>query len=279
MNPRVRYNQKYDKLVNLIDGAEFPFIPNNDASRKAALEALDAHGTRVIQAIESHAGRPLSDAELLRGVSHVENRSVAQQIADNMPEPTPRFNSDESSPYAKALAMGLGEPNRKETKQEMYERLDREWQTKNTAKAEQEAFNADPKRQKAVEHAKRERDALKFDPTATAQEVEEADSRLALAVNGDLGDYGKADRAWRATKQAKIDAETATVDAQIQALRQRRREIETKHFDPPAPPPAPMPEPIATPVVRMTQAELDEMMRPTREATAIRAEQAKYPAR
>jgi hypothetical protein len=122
MNPRVRYSQKYDKLVNIIDGAEFPFIPNNDASRKA-------------------------------------------------------------------------------------------------------------------------------------------------------------DRAWRAAKQAKIDAETATVDAQIQALRQRRREIETKHFDPPAPPPTPMPEPIATPVVRMTQEDLDAMFQPTREAMAIRAEQAKYPAR
>jgi hypothetical protein len=280
MNPRIRYSQKYDRLVNLIDGAEFQFIPNNPESKAKALEALDAHATKVIAAIETHAGRPLTDTELLRGVDHVETRTKSEQIADAMPDPQPR-DADVGNPFQYAIDRGWDKDARKESKAQAYKRKAAEWEIKKQAETDQAAFDADPKRQKAIAHAKRELDALRFDPSATAAEIEQAENRLHVAKTAaNVASYTALDKEWRQQKQSKIDEQTRTVDEQIALLRTRRAEIENRSFDPPVAP-APMPAAPSAPIVRMTQAELDEMMRPTREANAIRAEQAKqiFPAR
>jgi hypothetical protein len=236
MNPRVRYSQKYNKLVCHLDGSEFPYTPRNQESLAKSLAALSAHGMRVIEALEKHAGRALTDAELRMGVEHDDPRTLSQRIADQMPDQPAREGDPNVSPYAKAIEMGLAEPKKRESKLEMYERLDRTWRDKRQSEAEQNAFHADPQRRRAIAHAEQELKALRFDPLATVEEIELAETRLRVAQHESLDDYRQMDRQWRQLKQQKVDAATAEVTASIEALKAKRREIESRHFDPPAPP-------------------------------------------
>lgn len=232
MNPRLRYSQKADKLTLHLDGSEFPYIANNRASMKLALDAMEAHGNKVLAALDAQSGKILSDHELLYGLEHVETRTVQQQIAA---EQKPREYFD-GNPYERALQMGLGEPNRKETKAELYQRKAAEWELKKAEERQAAEFANDPKRVKAVQHANQELVGMKFDPDITQEELEAAQQRLQIAISGDLNEYRRLDSEWREVRKLKIAEAQAVVDAQIQSLRQRRFEIETKSFDPPPPP-------------------------------------------
>ncbi len=64
-NPRVKYSIGHNTFKLWLDGTTFPF--HDESSRRAALDKLMAHGTKVIAALEEHAGRPLSDSELTHG--------------------------------------------------------------------------------------------------------------------------------------------------------------------------------------------------------------------
>ncbi len=77
---------------------------------------------------------------------------------------------------------------------------------------------------------------MKYDPIATVEEIELAETRLHVARHESLDDYREMDKQWRQVKQQKIDAATAEVTASIEALKAKRRDIESHHFDPPAPP-------------------------------------------
>jgi hypothetical protein len=231
----IQFNLKFDRYLSF-DRAEFPFLPNNATSKQAAYDKMMDYSRKAITALEQHAGRKLSPTELVHGVAdHPENRTPSQIVADAQPDPQPHFPGTEN-PYQRALDMGLGNPNHKETREEMYRRKAAEWEVKRQTDAEKAAFDADPKRQRAVEHAKRELDGLKFDPSATVEEIEMAETRLHVARHESLDEYREMDRFWRQTKQRKLDEATAQVDEKIRSLKAQRQEIESRHFDPPAPP-------------------------------------------
>jgi hypothetical protein len=229
------YHTKFDRYVSF-DRAEFPFIPTNAESKKVAFDKMMDYSEKAVAAIEQHAGRALSPQELVHGIDHPENRTLSEVVAQSQPDPQPRFDSSTENPYQRALDMGLGNPNRKQTKEEMYQRKAAEWEAKRQTEADKAAFDADPQRQRAIAHAARELQALKFDPSATVAEIEQAETRLHVARHESLNEYREMDRHYQQEKRAKIDAATDAVTKQIEALKAKRAEIETHEFDPPAPP-------------------------------------------
>ncbi len=114
------YHTKFDRYVSF-DRAEFPFIPTNAESKKAAFDKMTDYSQKAVAAIEQHAQRELSPQELVHGIDHPENRTLSEVVAQSQPDPQPHFPSTEN-PYQRALDMGLGNPNRRETKEEMYRR-------------------------------------------------------------------------------------------------------------------------------------------------------------
>jgi hypothetical protein len=235
MNSRLRYSQKPDRFSLHLDGSEFPYVSGNKASMQLALEAMEIHGNKVLAALDAQAGKTLTDKELLYGLDHPETRTVQEQIAAEQ-KPQQHFDGN---PYARALEMGLGAPNRKETKDEMYQRKSAEWEAARAQERQAAEFANDPKRVKAVQHANQELVGMKFDPDVTQAELDAAETRLQIALTGDLNEYRRLDTEYREARKLKISEAQAVVDAQIAALRQRRQEIESKTFDPP-PAPAPI---------------------------------------
>ncbi|HZZ29613.1 MAG TPA: hypothetical protein VFE46_16570 [Pirellulales bacterium] len=217
MNARVRYFEKRDRFIHSLDGKEFGFDPTNKSSRKAALARLNEHGTKVISTLESNAGRPLSDHELSRGVEHFDDRTRNERVAEFTAQAMRQAKNEvaRENPYQKALDSGFVDPERRETRRDMYERCAREWDTKADAEAERLELESDPKRQRAVSHAKRELLEMRFDPHFTFSEIKAAEARLELARSGDLAHYAVLDREWRDAKQAKIDARVAAVTSRL----------------------------------------------------------------
>lgn len=234
MNPKLRFTTNRDRFICWLDLTEFLFDPSDKASRNAALAKLDQHGTQVLATLEEKAGRPLSNHELLHGVSHVDDRTREERVAAFTAMKQERRTDVRKNPYQAALDAGQVDPPKKETRREMYERCSEEWEEKKRAEAEQRAKEADPVRRKAVKHAEQEIAVMRYDTSVTLREIEMAKSRLDEARNGDLEVYGKLDREWRAKKQAKIDELAAGVNQQIEALRERKAEIESGAFQLPS---------------------------------------------
>jgi hypothetical protein len=270
MNPRIKYSAKYDRFIHAIDRAEFQFIPSNEQSRENALAALEAHALKVIAALEAHAGRPLTDRELLEGVDHPDDRTPQEKVAEETAKLIPNREHFAGNPYEHALELGLGNSGRKESRKQFYERKAKDWDAKQASGAAAVEFGNDAKRIAAVQHAIKELAALKYDPTATVTEIKTAETRLEIARTAEVSEYGKADREWRTQKQAKIDQRTAEIDSQIASLRERRQQIETATFNPPAPPPiAPPPKPLEV----MPQEQYAQMRQLTLENDARRLQQ------
>jgi hypothetical protein len=227
-NDRIRYSIKFDRYVSLIDGAEFTFAVHDASSKKAAYDRMTQHATAVIQAIESRSG-PLSDTELYAGVSHREDRPLAQQIADHAPDAQPRHNPEKDNPYKVALSLGLGNANLKETKQQMYERLAAEWEAKHQAKSAQAAFDNDPQRVALRTKVQRILQGAKYDASLTQSDLEDLETILHVAKTSDnlAEPHGLLD-AWHGRQRDRIDGEVSKLDEQVAALRKRRDALESR---------------------------------------------------
>src|SRR5262249_7494964 len=163
---------------------------------------------RVIEAIETFAQRPLTDLELLHGVDHAETRTKSEIVAAHIPDPQPR-GADVGNPFQHAIDRGWDKDKRHETKAQAYKRKSAEWEAKRAAEAEQAAFDADPKRVKAVHHANQTLMGMKFDPDVTQVELEAAQARLLIATSGDLNEYRRLDAEYRDGRKLKIAAAQA----------------------------------------------------------------------
>jgi hypothetical protein len=242
INPRVKYSIGHNEFKLWLDNTSFPFIQGNEGSRKAALEKLMQHGGKVIAALEQHAGRPLTDIELMHGVQHVETRTAAEVISQNLPDPPEHFDSREQNPYTRALEMGLGRKDRKLTREEALKEKEAAW---NKAKAEAEAkkeFLAQPQRAKARARIESLIAGAKYDGTLTQSDIDDL-MVMRHAVNNDeaLDEVLAMEKHWHRRQHQRVQSDVDRADAELTALKLRRDTIASRSAELELPKPV-MPE-------------------------------------
>ncbi len=172
--------------------SEFPFNPEDPASRDAALQAFDSWAIGLQTKIESRLQRRLTEKELLRGLAHNEDEDEAtrarvkqeREAILNPPVVDTRNWAERALDAHKEGKKEERDPKQAFLEQQV-ERLKNE-EAKKTARA---LMAADPRRSKTREHAQMALLSALFDSTMPASEVRAAAWRGQLAKEGDLKQY------------------------------------------------------------------------------------------
>ncbi|HZZ27129.1 MAG TPA: hypothetical protein VFE46_03905 [Pirellulales bacterium] len=184
------------------------------------------HGSKVIAALEAHAGRPLSDTELLHGVEHKELRTAAEQIADNRVDPPQHFDSREQNPYTLALN---AKRNKRESREEMLKRKEAEWEVRKAAEKVAAEFQGQPERVKLKAKIDALIQAAKFNDELTQEDM---DDLLTIRYSVETSDIMAEPQvlldAWHGRQRDRIDGEVSKLDEQVAALRKRRDALESR---------------------------------------------------
>ncbi|HEY1603037.1 MAG TPA: hypothetical protein VGG64_25765 [Pirellulales bacterium] len=230
MNSRIPYSLFADHYKFSIDGSVFKFDPNSTQSRDAALAALDAHGSAVIDVLDRRAGHKLTGQELLTGVQHPELRPVEKRLVVIPQTVAPAVNP------AHVTQREWQQYNGRETPESATARWAAEHDQQQLTVEQRQADARDPERVRAIQHAEQELQAAKYNPDYSAEEMEQFEARVQVAKLGSLDDYSSLDAEWRKVQAEKLAESVKPIDDRISLLKNRKAEIESGIFrKPPAP--------------------------------------------
>jgi len=196
-------------------------------------EAVE-YANQVVARREKIAGRELSARELIDGVAHKEDRPVRQRIADEQWRPyADDASSSERNPFRAAREQGLlDRGGKRETRAEMWQRVEREEDAKLAAEDAKTAYANDARRQSAISHAENLLETVLFDPAQPESVVVRARQLVQQAKQGRLDAFKQLANDFSAVIDGQKEARAKALDEQIATLRGEKREL----FEPDPPP-------------------------------------------
>ena len=246
---RVQLIEARSRFIFPIDNSEWPYTA---ATRDKVQAQAREHATKVIEALDRHSGRTLTTAELYgNGVEHFDDTPTAAkvQILATSTEPAAPGN-----PGTLAKEMGLHRPNKRATRKDMYDDLERTWEAERQAKAAAEKSADEPWRARAIEIATKAYTSAKFDPLIPTRELQAAAHRLQVARTGSRDEFRQLQKSHEDTEASKLASREAELDQAIADLKAKKRALSECSFEPPEPetPRAPLPSERVIDGIRVT---------------------------
>lgn len=210
--------------------------------RYPSLEAAEKAVDEIIARREAIAGRPLSARELREGgIAHADPRSERERLADAQWQPKlPRAPKVDDNPFRQSEDDDDDDISARER---IRRKAEREWD----AKKEREADRTSPQRLAAIKEATETLELLRYEPTATQREIDQAQRLLQQAEIGDLAHYRAMRDAINDSRIARYGDEAtkaqerlAQAQAEYHASQQRINKLRPPQQEPSKPEPEPI---------------------------------------
>ena len=219
----------YKKVLCLGGRVAFTAHYVDSAGEQEAIQQCRNAYVEIVGQITTNLGRSPSDKELVRGVSHVDTQRVSEQLAQKSAWQAMLETKKETvDPIDNAIVQRKRQlKGEQDSRLAMLLDLKDKKEAADAEKIEHDAKLSDPRRIAAMEDASAVALAVVFDPTATAQEVRQAEWMERLARVGDpliyqnlRRQHQKAEAEKRKATVSPLQAKAATLAGEITRLEQ-----------------------------------------------------------